>query len=162
MKSYRSQKINKVVVTPIEVPQLRPNQIKGYNLVPILLANIFICGIKRSGKTNVVFELIKRCIDKNTIVVVFCATHNSDENWIRIKEWLDGREQPNVFYDSILEDENGEPALVNLEESIKEKHRIREEEKHTLIDLRATSILAQTIENAIKPPTKSKVQGPEY
>jgi len=122
---YELEKINDVVVKPISVPSYKPEEIKSYDIIPLLYANIFVCGKKESRKINVIFEIMKRCIDRKTLVVIFCATHNSDDNWLKIKEWLDKRKQPHVFYDSIV-DKN---ALLLWEKIIQLKNTAKKKKK---------------------------------
>ena len=98
---YSLKKVNDEVVKPISVHTLNPDEIAGYNIIPLLYANIFVVGRKGSGKTNVTFKLIKKCTDKNTKVMVFCPTVNSDPNWIKITEWLEKKKQPHELHTSI-------------------------------------------------------------
>ena len=47
----RIKKISKVV-TPIDVPTVDPDKIKGYDLIPDLYCAIFLCAKKKSGKSK--------------------------------------------------------------------------------------------------------------
>jgi len=156
---YELEKINDVLVKPISVPSYKPEEIKGYDIIPLLYANIFVCGKKGSGKTNVIFEIMKRCIDRKTLVVIFCATHNSDDNWLKIKEWLDKREQPHVFYDSIVD----EDALLLLEKNIQLKNAAREERKKEGNKNASVHPLYELLNpTPVKPNTKNKQKTAEY
>ncbi len=73
-------KLNEVLVEPIKVSHAKPSEIRGYDLIPHQHANIFIAGKKGSGKTNVIFSLLKNCLEPETVVVVFCSTEHSDQN----------------------------------------------------------------------------------
>ncbi len=42
----RIKKISKHVVTPIDVPTIEPENIKGYDLIPKLYCAMFICAKK--------------------------------------------------------------------------------------------------------------------
>lgn len=102
--SYLLKKINDIEIKPLNVNHAKPEEIMGYDIIPMLYSNIFICGKKGSGKSNIVFTIMKHCIDKNTKVVIFCSTIFSDPNWLAIKEWLEKREQSHVCYSSIYDD----------------------------------------------------------
>jgi hypothetical protein len=101
---FTLKKINNNIVTPIPTKKLNPNEIKGYSLFSQLYCNIFICAQKGSGKTNVINEIIKECIDSTTKVIVFSSTHNNDNAWRFIKKYLEKKNISSVFYTSIEED----------------------------------------------------------
>ena len=82
------KKLAKVEMEVIPSPAYDKTNILGYDLIPWMYANIFLAGRKFSGKTTVVFNILKNCTDKDTKVVIFANTINSDANWVFIKEWL--------------------------------------------------------------------------
>ncbi len=128
-------KINKQVVTPIKTTKLPPDMIKGYDLFPEIYGNIFLCATKKSGKTSVVFKIIKSCCDKDTTLYIFCSTHNKDENWKEIKQWLDDREMNVHFFNSLIEDKVNmlELILSDMNESESEHEEEEEEEEEEKI-----------------------------
>jgi len=100
---FQLKKINNEVVRPIKVIKFKPDKIKGYDLFADVYCNVFICAKKKSGKTNVIFKIIKECTDKNTNVIIFSSTVYKDPNMVKITEWLDDRDYTyDVFTD--LED----------------------------------------------------------
>ena len=125
--SYSLKKINDVKVTPITTHKPKPEEIKGYNIIPEIYANIYICGRKNSGKTNVLFTIMKQCTNKKTIIIIYCSTHHSDYNWIEIKKWLKKKKQPHHFYDSILDD-NNESNVQALIDKITADHVTQQEQ----------------------------------
>ena len=96
-------KINSTVITPIKVESIPSDRIQGYEMFPELYSNIFLMAKKHSGKTNVVYNIIKACANKRTKVIVFCNTHNNDANWKFVKGFLDFRKIESAFYDSIID-----------------------------------------------------------
>ncbi|EGG15789.1 hypothetical protein DFA_09456 [Cavenderia fasciculata] len=82
-------KINNVIVEPIKLPQ-PPKNVKGSELFNQLNANILVCAPKNSGKT-VVFKIIDECTNKQTNVLIFCATVHNDHSWLEIQKDLDKR-----------------------------------------------------------------------
>ena len=63
-----------------------PKDIKGYDIIPMLYANIFICAQKRLRKANLINKILESCINSNTKVIVFASTHELDNNWKYIKQ----------------------------------------------------------------------------
>eukprot|EP00732_Lithocolla_globosa_P000484 Lithocolla_globosa_v1_NODE_146_length_5712_cov_12.381121.p4 type:complete len:235 gc:universal NODE_146_length_5712_cov_12.381121:4394-5098(+) len=94
-------KINSMVVKPLPIKTIDAANIRGYDLFPELYANIFLCARKKSGKTSTIYNILKKCADKRTKVIVFCATYQKDLSWIGIQEYLDSRSIPNEFHQSI-------------------------------------------------------------
>lgn len=127
---FKLKKINNEVVRPIPVVKHKPDAIKGYNLFPEVYCNIFICAKKKSGKTNVIFKIVKECTDKNTKVIIFSSTAYKDPNMIKITEWLDDRDyQYDIFTD--LEDYLSSivDEIENNQELDKETDRLSSEEE---------------------------------
>ena len=56
---YSLQKINNQEVIPIIVDEMKPYEIKGYDVIPMLYSNIFIVGMRGSGKTTSLFHIMK-------------------------------------------------------------------------------------------------------
>ena len=104
MNKYKTQKINKEKIKVIPTTTDNPKEILGYDIIPRLYANIFICAQKRSGKTNVIHKILERCINKETGVFVFAATHDIDENWKYIKQEFEKKGIKAVFFSAIGED----------------------------------------------------------
>jgi hypothetical protein len=167
---FSLKKINNKVIVPIDVGHVKINNILGHEIVPMLNSIIFACGRKGSGKSNIVFKLMEECIDKETNVIVFCSTHNSDKNWKKIKEWLEYRNQPHVFFSSIFED--GHSNIELLIEKIKNDHEREQQElkdkkanknkklvKKPVVDLFGDFEEKKPIN---KPGKKSKMKAPEY
>lgn len=99
------KKINNCRVKPIKVPSYNPDKIKGYELFSELYSNIFLNAKKKSGKTNCIFKIIKKCINKNTNVIIFCSTVQKDSNWIEIIKWLKQNDINYETYTSIFDED---------------------------------------------------------
>lgn len=93
--------INDIRVKPVKIPKVDKEHIRGYDMFPELYANIYLMARKKSGKTSVIHNILKKCIDKNTTLFVFCSTHNKDNTWIEIKKSLEKRKINAEFYLSI-------------------------------------------------------------
>lgn len=90
--SIINKKINDIEIEPL---QTKKNSIKntlGYKLIPELYANIFLCAHKKSGKTTVLFNILKHCADKNTKIIFFVSTIDKDDSYKEILKYLDKKE----------------------------------------------------------------------
>ena len=107
-----TQQINNVVVKPIPIPKIPLENIRGSDMFPEIYANIYLSAKKKSGKTSVIYNIIKNCADKNTTVITFCATCKKDKNWIEIRNYLDKKKIPNEFYMGIKDNGNVLQELI--------------------------------------------------
>lgn len=104
MSEFTLKKVNNANIQRVHIPTIEEDKILGSDLFPTLYANILILARKNSGKTTVVYNILKQCADKDTHIIVFSATHQKDATWIAIKEYLDKKEIANTFHDDVIED----------------------------------------------------------
>lgn len=112
--SFKTKKINDVTVKKVNLPISDPDEIKGYELIPELYSNIYICAKKKSGKTTVLFNILKNCIDKNTTVIFFVSTINRDSTYQKIIEWLDKKNISHQDFMSLYGKTKKEDILENI------------------------------------------------
>lgn len=97
------KKINDVLVKTVPIKKISKNDIVGSDMFD-LYPNIFICAKKKSGKTTLIYNILKECADKRTSVFVFSSTYTKDDTWLAIKTYLDKHNINNGFYSSIFDD----------------------------------------------------------
>ena len=108
-EKFQTKKINDIVIKPVPIKHPDNRDVVGGDYLPIY-SNTYICARKKSGKSTLIYNLIKQCTDKDSTVIVFCGTYTKDQNWIAIQEYLDKKKIPNMFYNSIV----GEDGVDNL------------------------------------------------
>lgn len=111
--SITTKKINNVKVKKVLLPTVDSESIKGFDMIPDLYANVFLCAKKKSGKTTVLFNILKKCIDKNTKVYFFVSTFDRDATYQKIREWLEDKEIPFEYHLSMYSD-SGQDILEGL------------------------------------------------
>ena len=116
-----TKKINDIVVKKINVPKVDPSLILGYEMIPELYANIFICSRKKTGKTTLVYNILKNCANKDTKVIFFVGTIHKDATYKEIKNKLKNKDIEFKEYDSIVDD-NGVDQLEKLVTKLKSEH----------------------------------------
>ena len=167
---YKLQKVNEQEVKPIVTSTLKPDEIKGYEVIPMLYTNIFIVGYRGSGKTTALFHIMKECINKDTNVVVFANTHDCDPSWLYMKAWLKKRDQPHIFYSSIMDNKVDilEALLLFLMQKAEvDQERIRGEKEQKKRDKKLSKSrcrLTDTNHDIIveKKEPVQKVHSPDY
>jgi hypothetical protein len=99
--------LNKERVRPIPVVgngMVDKRPIKGFNVCPELYANIFITARKNSGKTTIIYHLLKSCATKDTTVIIFSSTVFKDKGMINIRAHMKKAGIPCVAYNSLDDD----------------------------------------------------------
>ena len=90
-------------MTPIDVPKVEPDRIKGYDLIPRLYCAVFICAKKESGKTNAIFKILKECTGKKSHLYIISSTVYNGDNWVKIVEHFENK-GINITISTSLED----------------------------------------------------------
>lgn len=103
------------------------NKVLGRRLFPELYANIYIAGRKRSGKTQLLYNIIKKCANKSTKVIIFSATVNKDATYKEILKMLDNKGIDHLEYEHFINEE-GTDLLAEFIQKAKEDNA--EEEEH--------------------------------
>ena len=121
--------INKVKIKPI-VNNITEEitDVKGKELFPNNLSNIFICARKRSGKSSLIGNILKKMADKRTTIIIFSSTANIDPCWINIKDMLEKKNIPVISYTHFIYDETGQNLLNDFLKDL-ESEEIKEEEE---------------------------------
>ena len=95
------KQINDRTVKKIYIPEEDVRPVKGFDVCPEVFSNIFLCAKKKSGKTSATFTLLKNCVGKDTIIIVFCSTVYKDSNWIQIRKYRKQRARYQSIYKSL-------------------------------------------------------------
>lgn len=166
--SITLRKINNEIIKPIKVPSFLVTQVKGGSLFAELYGNIYLLAKKKSGKTNVIFKILKKCTGKNTTVIIFCSTAYNDDNWPIITKWLKTHKINSTICTSIYNDD-AENQIENLLNNLidEEKERITEEEQEIQKDKTINIVKAKPIFDEEKEETdddekKETKIAPEY
>lgn len=125
-----SKIINKIKVKPI-VNNITEDitDVKGKELFKNNLSNIFICSRKRSGKSCLIGNILKKMADRRTTVIVFSSTVNIDPCWISIKEMLDDKGIVMLSYTHFIDDDGHNI----LDDFLKELEHEEEEKEEDII-----------------------------
>jgi hypothetical protein len=108
----KTKQINNYKISKIHLPSIDEKVIKGGDLLP-LYSNTFICAKKNSGKTTVIFNLIRKCIDRDTVVHMFVSTIEKDRSWLQIVAYLKKKGIQYHAHMSIV-DNNGNDLIRNI------------------------------------------------
>jgi hypothetical protein len=65
----QTKEVNKISIKPVVHLALESYEILGYDYFPTLYSNIYIWSRRRSGKTTLIYNILKHCVNKRTNVV---------------------------------------------------------------------------------------------
>lgn len=88
------EKINNVKIHPVvnnEITADVARKVLGHDLFVEPYANIGILSKKKSGKTTVIFNILKKCAHKNTVVMLFGSTVFKDATYEKINDMLSNK-----------------------------------------------------------------------
>jgi len=145
-------------------PRLREvddRPVKGAALFPEIYCNVFLCARKKSGKSTVVYNIIKNCASPETTVIVFASTVNKDDTYYTIRRYCKAKGIPFIGYASLKDDGgNRIESLVKTLEAEAEEQVDKESDTDESED---NSCVMLDSESEDKPrKRRSKYRVPEY
>lgn len=157
------KKINNDIVKPIEFTKNKEDNkpILGSNLFSEIYANIFICAKKKSGKTTIIYNVVRKCANSNTKVIIFSSTFHKDKSFDSIRDFCDKHKIYLESYTS-LKDDSGQDILETM---IKElENEVKDEEEKVEKPKLMVNLFEDSDEEdePIKKPKKYKYRSPEY
>lgn len=103
-------KIKKNLNIPVAILKARDDNelsqdcIKGSKIFPNLYCSIFAVGSTGSGKTNILYNILKKTIDRDTTVIIFASTYYTDPKFKEISKFLTKRGVKHHGYTNFKED----------------------------------------------------------
>jgi hypothetical protein len=146
------RQINDAKVEPIPIAPFDKKLIKGSEYFCNLYNNVFICARKRSGKTTLIYNIIKKCTDKETRFFFFVSTINKDRTYKEILKYLDKRGNIVYTFKSIMDGKHN-----NLKEIMDSLNEEPEEDEESEEDYPFKDIL----EKPKKKKKKKKLLTPD-
>lgn len=106
------KKINDIRVKPPKTLQKNKLPVKGADLFEEPYANIFICSRKKSGKSVVIYNILKKCVGKDTKVIFFCSTLYKDDVYKGAMEMLEKKGIEYIPYTSLKDGDTDNLQLL--------------------------------------------------
>jgi hypothetical protein len=165
--SISTEKINKVKVKPI-VNNITEEitEVKGKQLFPNNLSNIYIMARKRSGKSSLIGTILKKMADKRCSVIIFSSTIKIDPCWVAIKNDLEKRGITTLTYTHFIDDNKNnilEQFLKDLEGGSDSEGEAEEDGNKICSDGTFLKFVPFEKEKKREPkPRKPKTSVPDY
>ena len=158
-KKIHNKTVKTIPIGP-EGKDIRP--VRGSDYIETCFANVMLVAKKNSGKTTVIYNLLKACAGPKTTIVAFVATLNKDPSWASIKKHFEDRGIAFIGHTSLKED--GTDLLKDLVQELenpdekKDTDEVKSEEATTMLSFDAT----KSSELVKKKERKDRFQTPEY
>jgi hypothetical protein len=102
--SISYERINKVKVRPVQTgASLTMDKIRGSDLFPEIYCNVFICARKKSGKSSLIWKILKESVGRDTKIVIFAATARKDATYKHIIDYFEKKGNDVEVYLSITD-----------------------------------------------------------
>ena len=99
-----TNKINNIKIKPLIRDEINPDLVVGFSYFEEPYSNICILGKKKSGKTNLLYNILRKCLNKETEVFLFSSTVFRDITFTKILETLDKKHIEHQEFIDIEED----------------------------------------------------------
>lgn len=131
-----------------------PTKIGGYQLFPDLYCNIALISKKKSGKTNLLYNILKECVGKKTKVFLFSPTIEIDATYQHILKMLDSKKVEYVAKSHfIIDGVNMVDQIMREYGDIGSSDKLKQEEKEKKLVLFP--------ERRKRAPKKPKIEYPK-
>ena len=137
--------------------------VRGCDYIETCFANTMMCAKKNSGKTTVIYNILKACAGPKTTIIAFVATLHKDPSWKTIQEHFEKKGIAFVGHTSLKED--GVDLLKDLVKSLEqvpENVPFSTPENETETKTTALSFDCPEKEPGEKKERRDKYQTPEY
>jgi hypothetical protein len=105
-----------------------PKTVKGRELFKDPYSNIYIAGRKKSGKTQLLYNILDHCAARDTKVMLFGSTVNKDPTYIAIQKLLDRKGIDWAAFEHFIT-ENNEDLLEKFISDAKERTEAEQQEE---------------------------------
>lgn len=140
MSSIKLKTINETKISKVKTDDNKNTEIKGYDYFSEPYSNIFLLAKKKSGKTTLIYNILKNCGLKNyTKVIIICSTVNKDATYEKIKELCDKNFINNEYYDDIINDD-GNNVVEDFIRNQKANSKIKQEKTPDKIDIQGGAL----------------------
>jgi len=151
---------NTVQAVPIEATNkedLKP--IKGADIFGEIFCNCFCLAKKKSGKSTLMYKIVKETCDPRTKVFAFVSTLNKDKTWNTIQKYCETKHIEFHGFTSIIDDDTGrnilEELVVKLQKEVPEEAEKPKKKKNFII-------LNEDSDDEEEKPKRYKYRVPEY
>lgn len=129
------ERINDFRVADLTPKKASRKKWKGHKLFTEEFFNLFICAKKKSGKTNLLFNVLKETTDANTTLFFFSSTIDKDATWMAIVKHFEKEGNPMQVATTIKDGTFDEMLEILAIPEVEEVESSEEDEEGSIIKL---------------------------
>lgn len=152
--SIELEKIKNTEISLIPKTVAEKQTFKGHELFNQRYPNVFISAAKRSGKTTLVYNCIRKLVNRKTEVIIYCDTFEKDDAYQYIIKWLRKHKIKVSAYRSFLFRDGPIDDLTDLMREIDEKP---DHDRILILDDLADEISHKSVANLLKKNRHSRI-----
>ena len=156
------KKINNHETKPISSKKkVDTRPILGADLIPILYATLLCLARKKSGKTQLIFDVIRHCIAPGCMVHAYVSTLYNDDTWTAIMEYC--QENGIAFHgNTSMFDDEGFDQFDRLVRILEEEAKVKRQQESEEAGTGDTKVLMCCDDPATTKTTKRKAKLPSH
>ena len=152
----KTKTINNVKISKIKLPVVAQKKIRGSCVLPIY-SNTFLCAKKNSGKTTTIYNMLKKCVDSDTVLDLFVSTIEKDRSWIQIVKHFRAKGCVVNTHTSTIDDD-GVDRIREIIDTPAEFSDDEESSSESEEDLKYISIGGEVKEDSKEPKKRRKTK----
>jgi hypothetical protein len=152
MNTLKIKSINDIKISKVKLNENDNNkEIIGYDYFTEPYCNIFLYAKKKSGKTTLIYNILKHTGLKNhTKIIIICSTINKDATYEKIMDYCNKNYVDCQYYDDInIDGENVINNFIQMEKQGSNKKEQQKEQKDNLLGNGLTNFIKFTSINKI-------------
>lgn len=151
----RVEQINKVKVKPVLITKLDETKVAGYKMFSQPYCNVFVVASKNSGKTVLLYNCLKKTVNKYTNVFLFSPTIHKDETYKAIIDMLESK-KCNIHTYTDINGNDGENILKNIMDELNQDEKEKDEVNQPVIEMKPHMPKIQFGESINPEPSERK------
>lgn len=126
---FNTKKISDIVIKPIiKTGKYNKNNVRAFDYYNEVYANTALMARKKSGKTNLLYNVLQECAGSGTNIYIFCPTINMDPTYEKMLTMLKKKKCVIATYEHFI-DENGVDLIKQLLSIFNDKYNDKDEEE---------------------------------
>jgi hypothetical protein len=120
MSKLEFKKLNNIKIEPVVKKDFSKSKVKGKAYFAEPYANIALIARKKSGKSTLIYEIVKNCASTKTIVYIFASTVEKDDTYKELVKMLEKKQM--TYYTFMSIKDGTDDMLKAIIDDLKQSH----------------------------------------
>lgn len=110
-----TETINDIKVKPIIIANKYTREnVRGFDYFQNPYANISIISKKGGGKSTLIYNILRKCCSKKTVVKIFCSTINMDDTYKKLREMLEKKGVECTLQENFIDQDTKQDYILDF------------------------------------------------